>query len=66
MTQREAMTQLRYDWGDAYSLAIVGGRYTATAKFGKRDVMVADDPTELLRQIRQHYGRDLLQERCST
>jgi hypothetical protein len=66
MRRSEALAQLRYHWGDVYTFALVGGRYTATAKFGKGDVLDADDGDELLRQVRRHYGRDMLQERCST
>jgi len=65
MRRREAMAQLRYHWGDVYTFALVGGQYRATARFGKGDVLDADDPDELLRQIRRHYGPELLRERCS-
>jgi hypothetical protein len=66
MTAREAIAQLRYHWGDRYSFSVTHGRYLATAKFGQREVLEADDPDELLRKIRRHYRSDGLQERCST
>jgi hypothetical protein len=53
--RREAIAQLRYHWGDVYRFALVDGRYTATARFGQRDVVSADDPDELLTRIRRHY-----------
>jgi hypothetical protein len=40
---------------DPYRIALRDGTYTATAKFGKCDVLSSDDPGELLRKIRQHY-----------
>jgi hypothetical protein len=63
--QQEAMAQLRYHWGDVYAFAVVHGRYTATAKYGDRDVLAADDASELLAKIRRHY-RKSPEERCST
>ena len=66
MTTKELMASLRYHWGDAYELAVADGHYTATAKFGQRDVLSADDAEELLVKIRRHYRRDSLEERSST
>lgn len=66
MTRQEALAQMRYHWGDSYRFAVVDGRYTATAKFGQRDVLAANSPDALLAKIRQHYRPDLLEERCST
>ncbi len=66
MKRQEALAQLRYHWGDVYRFAVADGRYIATAMFGQRDVLSAADPDELLAKIRQHYRRDLLEERCST
>lgn len=66
MRQREVMAQLRRHWGDVYRFSVVDGRYTATAKFGRRDVLDANDPEELLGKIRRHYRPGLLEERCST
>lgn len=60
------MTQLRFHWGDVYRIAYSAGQYTATAKFGDRDVLSADDPVGLLAKIRRHYRRDPPEERCST
>jgi hypothetical protein len=60
------MAQLRSDWGDVYLFAHAGGRYTATARFGQREVLSAEDPEELLARIRRHYRRDPPEERCST
>jgi hypothetical protein len=47
-------------------LPLLIGRYTATAMFGQRDVLSADDPDELLARIRGHYRREPLEERCTT
>jgi hypothetical protein len=66
MRLREVMAELRYHWGDVYEFAVVGDRYTATAKFGSRDQLSADRPEELGAMVRRHYRPDLLQERCST
>jgi hypothetical protein len=55
MRPKEALALLNFHWDDAYRIAIRDGTYTATAKFGKCDVLSSDDPDELLRQIRQHY-----------
>jgi hypothetical protein len=66
MRRQEAMAQMRYHWGDVYRFAVTDGRYTATAKFGQRDVLAADNPDELLASVRRHYRPDLLEERCST
>lgn len=66
MRRQEVMAQLRFHWGDCYAFAAASGRYAATAKFGKRDVLTADDPEELLGKIRRHYRRKPLEERCST
>jgi hypothetical protein len=66
VTRRESLAQLRYHWGDAYVIAVIDGHYTATARFGQREVLDGLDPDELLRKIRRHYRRDPLQERCST
>jgi hypothetical protein len=66
VTQREVMAQLRFHWGDAYRFTALKGHYTATAKFGSQDVLQADDPEQLLAQIRRHYRRDPPEERCST
>ncbi len=55
MRRREALAQLRFHWDDAYRIALRDGTYTATAKFGKCDVLTSDDPDDLLRMIRQHY-----------
>jgi hypothetical protein len=64
--QREALAQMRFHSGDAYRFAVVGGRYTATAKFGRRELLDADDPEQLLTKGRRHYRRDPLEERSST
>jgi hypothetical protein len=60
------MAQLRYHWGDVYKFAVAGDRYTATAKFGSRDQLVADDPEDLRAMIRRHYRPERLQDGCST
>jgi hypothetical protein len=60
------MAQLNFHWGDAYAFAIVNGRYTATARFGQRDVLSASDPDNLLVKVRRHYRRDPPEERSST
>jgi hypothetical protein len=52
---KEALALLNFHWDDAYHFALVDGTYTATAKFGKCDVLSSDDPDELLRQIRRNY-----------
>jgi hypothetical protein len=66
MMRHEVMAQLRYHWGDAYAFTAASGRYTDTAKFGRRDVLTAEDPEQLLRKIRLHHRPELLEERCST
>lgn len=66
MRQQEAMAYLKFHWGDVYEFAIVSGRFIATARFGARDALSSDDPESLLRQIRRHYRRGHLVERCST
>jgi hypothetical protein len=59
------MAELRYHWGDVYEFAIVNGHYAATAKFGSREHLSADEPEELRAIIRRHYP-ERLQDRCST
>lgn len=66
MRAREMMAQLRYHWGDRYEFTVADGRYMATARFGRRDVLEAADPEDLLGQVRRHYRPDILEERCST
>jgi hypothetical protein len=61
--RREALTVMRFHWGDVYRFAVVAGRYMATARFGTREVLAADDPEELLAKIRRHYPGP--SERCS-
>ncbi len=65
MRTREALAHLRFHWDDAYVFAFSPGRYSATAKFGRRDVLSSGDPEELLRMIRRHYRRDRLVEKSS-
>jgi hypothetical protein len=62
---REVMAQLRWHWGDVYDFAVVEDKYTATAKFGSRDQLSADDPEDLRALVRRHYRRPL-EERSST
>jgi hypothetical protein len=65
MTTRELLASIRYHWSDVYQITVANGQYTATAKYGERDVLAADDPEELLAKIRRHYRRPG-QERSST
>jgi hypothetical protein len=65
MTSRQAMARLRFHWGP-YGFIVKGGTYTAVAKFGSHDILIAEDPEDLLAQIRRHYGSDTTVERCST
>ncbi len=57
---------MRSDWGDVYKFAVVNGRYAATAKFGSRECLYANDPEELRAMIWRHYRPERLQDRCST
>jgi hypothetical protein len=66
MRWQEVMAQLRYHWGDVYEFTIADGRYMATARFGQREILDAEDPQKLLGKVRRQYSRDLPQERCST
>lgn len=66
MTSRQAMARLRFHWGGAYGFTVKGGAYTAVAKFGSHDILIAEDPEDLLAQIRRHYGSDTTVQRCST
>jgi hypothetical protein len=63
--ERELLADARYHWGDVYAFAITNGRYTATARYGERDVLAADNPEELLAKVRRHY-RPPVVERGST
>jgi hypothetical protein len=65
MTTRELVASIRYHWSDVYEITMANGRYTATARFGEREVLAADDPEELLAKIRRHYRRPA-EERSST
>jgi hypothetical protein len=66
MSPHEALAHLRFHWDDAYHFAFRNGSYSATAKFGRCEVLSADDPEELLRKIRRHYRRHRLVEKSST
>jgi hypothetical protein len=67
VNRREALAHLRFHWGQEYKFRLAGGTYTATARFGKADVLEADDPEELLARVRRHYSRgNRPEERCST
>jgi hypothetical protein len=65
VTTREVLASIRYHWSDAYQITAVNGHYTATARYGDRDVLTADEPEELLAKIRRHYRRPT-EERSST
>jgi hypothetical protein len=65
VTTRELLATIRYHWSDVYEITVANGRYTATAKYGQRDVLAASDPEELLGKIRRHYRRPP-EERSST
>jgi hypothetical protein len=66
MTSRELLASLRFHWGDTYDFHKAAGRYSATAKFGKGEILTAEDPEAHLTKVRRHYRPDPLDERCST
>jgi hypothetical protein len=65
MRPKEALALLNFHWDDADTFAFRDGRYTATARFGRCEVMSSDDPDELQRMIRRHYPTRMT-ERSST
>jgi hypothetical protein len=65
MRTPEALAHMRFHWDDAYLFAFSGGLYSATAKFGRRDVLSSGDPEELLRMVRRHYRQDRPVEKSS-
>lgn len=65
MRPKDALAMLRFHWDDAYRFAFREGRYTATARFGRCEVLSSDDPDELQRMIRRHYPSRII-ERSST
>jgi hypothetical protein len=46
---------LRRHWGDAYSITVRGGTWTAVARFGDRQTLTAGSADELSGMIRRHY-----------
>lgn len=46
---------LEFHWGESYTFSAQDNKYSATAKFGKHDRLIADTPGQLLHLVRQHY-----------
>ena len=57
------LAALRERWGQEFTFSQEDGRYTATARSGKRGRLTADTPGELLRYI---AGTGAAGERSST
>jgi hypothetical protein len=63
---KTVMTRMRDDWESVYALAIIDGKYTARARFGKHDLLKADTPEELLSMIRRHDPGSTSADLCNT
>jgi hypothetical protein len=46
---------MRYHWGQEYRFAYHDGQYTATSRNGDHATLTAEEPTDLLVQVRRHY-----------
>jgi hypothetical protein len=59
------MAYVKFHWDSVYTLTSEKGKYTARAKFGRRDLLEAGTPAELLARIHQHYPGPA-SDMCST
>jgi hypothetical protein len=65
VTRSEALAYMRYHWGQEYRFAYQDGHYTATSRNGDHATLTAEEPTDLLVQVRRHY-KPPLRDRAST
>jgi hypothetical protein len=56
MNSRQSLAEIKRNWSSVYAFTVIGGRYAAVAKFGKRETLKADSVDELWSLVRRHYS----------